>query len=557
MTLRSGRSFRLRHGSSGFLVRGGDGALSGLERLLWALTACALPLFVLWPVGAVLFESFVRDGSLSLRAYSGLLSRNAGLVRDSFLLSGTVTLCTLPLSTAIALRLVYGPRRGRGAVTAALALSTISPPFLCSMAYLMLFGRRGLVTWRLLGFEWNPYGFHGVLIMETVSLIGLAALLIAASLRRVDGALERASLDLGASPERTLRSVSLPLALPGLAAAALTIFVRSLSDFGTPLFLGGRFQVLASRAYTTLVGVGDFPLACAMNILLLLPALGILCLRSAEAGEGFSPSLGLTQDRSLRLPAGLLAVLDGVARAFVLLQVMVYGLILLGSVTRTWGTDFSPTTRHLSAILGFRMGSVLRSLVCSFAAALGGCLLAAVIASLLEGTGPGLRRTVQTVADLPYLMPGTFFGVGYLLVSVSLPFELGPTFLIAMNCLFRQLSPSLRAARAGLAQIDPALVQAVRDLGGGPRQVLTDLLIPRLRPFLRLGFLNAFSAAMTTTGPIIFLVSPYARVASIELFEAINEGDFGAASAMGTLLIAVVAGVNALAWRLSARRDAL
>lgn len=62
---------------------------------------------------------------------------------------------------------------------------------------------------------------------------------------------------------------------------------------------------------------------------------------------------------------------------------------------------------------------------------------------------------------------------------------------------------------------------------------------------------------MTTTGPIIFLVSPYARVASIELFEAINEGDFGAASAMGTLLIAVVAGVNALAWRLSTRRDAL
>lgn len=87
--------------------------------------------------------------------------------------------------------------------------------------------------------------------------------------------------------------------------------------------------------------------------------------------------------------------------------------------------------------------------------------------------------------------------------------------------------------------------------------MLTDLLIPRLRPFLRLGFLNAFGAAMTTTGPIIFLVSPYARVASIELFEAINEGDFGAASAMGTLLIAVVAGVNALAWRLSTRRDAL
>ena len=41
-------------------------------------------------------------------------------------------------------------------------LSTISPPFVGSMSYLMLFGRRGLITWRLLGLEWNTYGFHGV-----------------------------------------------------------------------------------------------------------------------------------------------------------------------------------------------------------------------------------------------------------------------------------------------------------------------------------------------------------------------------------------------------------
>ena len=66
---------------------------------------------------------------------------------------------------------------------------------------------------------------------------------------------------------------------------------------------------------------------------------------------------------------------------------------------------------------------------------------------------------------------------------------------------------------------------------------------------MRIGFVNSFSAAMTTTGPVIFLVSPYSRIASIELFEAINEGNFGAASAMGSLLILIIAVVNVLAWR--------
>lgn len=532
-------------------TRGGAG-LSGAELALWLLVGALLSAFVLWPVGSVLFESLVQDGRFSLSAYAGLFSKNAALVRDSFVLAGGVTLCTLLVGSAVAMRLVYGSRRARGAVVAALVLSTISPPFLCSMAYLMLFGRRGLVTWRLLGVEWNPYGFHGVLMMETASLTGLAALLIAASLQRVDGALERASLDLGGGPLRTLGFVSLPLALPGIAAAGLSVFVRALSDFGTPLFVGGRFQVLASRAYNTLIGVGDFPLACAMNVLLIVPALGILCLRE---GRTSGLTLGLAEARSLRLPRWLLAVLELPTWTFVAVQVMVYGLILLGSVTQTWGADFALTARHLSGILRFRTDSIVRSLLCSLAAGLGGCLLAAVLAPLLERAGPGLRRTVQAVADLPYLMPGTFFGVGYLLVSSRLPFEVGASFLIAMSCLFRQLSPSLRAARAGFAQVDPALVQAVRDLGGGPVRVLTDLLLPRLRPFMRLGFLNAFSAAMTTTGPIIFLVSPYARVAAIELFESINEGDFGAASAMGTFLILTVAAVNALAWRLGGRRQ--
>ena len=98
---------------------------------------------------------------------------------------------------------------------------------------------------------------------------------------------------------------------------------------------------------------------------------------------------------------------------------------------------------------------------------------------------------------------------------------------------------------------NPDLPYAVKDLGGGAANVLKDLLAPLLMPFLRLGFLNTFSAAMTTTGAIIFLVSPYVRVAAVELFESINEGDFGSASAMGSLLILIAAGVNAIVWKLS------
>lgn len=528
------------------------GALSGVELALWLAAGGGVLLFVLWPVAAVLRESLLVDGQWSLSAWRGLLGKNWPLALNSFAVAAAVAAATTALASLLAVKLLYGAPLGRKLLTAVLVLSTISPPFVGSMSYLMLFGRRGLITWRLLGLEWNPYGFHGVVMMEALSQLGVATLLAAASFHQVDGALERASLDLGAPPLRTLLNVSAPLARPGLTAAALMVFMRSLSDFGTPLFVGGRFQVLASKAYNTLIGVGDFPLACAMNALLVLPSLLLLAARREARGRSFSLRLAGARSLQLRGPSGWLP--EAAAWGFVAIELAVYGLILAGSVTKTWGADFTLTTAHLRSLWNFSGNGFAHSLICSVAAGLGGAVLGAVLARLLERSPTALRRGARMLIELPYLVPGTFFGVGYLLVSSSLPWEVPAGFLIAMNCLFRQLSPSTWSAQAGLAQINPELELAVRDLGGGQGRVLRNMLLPLLRPFMLVSFINAFSAAMTSTGPIIFLVSPYARVASVELFESINSGKYGDASAMASLLIAAILAVNALAWEVSERR---
>ena len=522
--------------------------ISPAERFLQFVIIISLSIFVLWPVVSVLVQSFIYRGSFSLRAYKGLFTKNFALVINSFALALSVALVSVVISTFIAVRLAYKDSPGNKIIIMLLALSSISPPFLCSMAYLMLFGRRGLITWRLLGLEWNPYGFHGVLLMESASVIGLTSLMIAASLRNIDGTLEEVSLNLGASPLKTFMSVSLPLAMPGIFAASLTAFMRSLSDFGTPLFVGGRFQVLASRAYNTLIGVGDFNTACAMNVLLVIPSLIIIFFRRTDSGLHNN---SLTKKNALKLPDSLLLPASLTAWTFALLQVMIYGLIFLGSVTQTWGVDFTLTLKHLSAIADFRTDSITRSLICSLTAALISCILSLVIVCAVPSLGKVAGRIILLTSDIPYLIPGTFFGVGYLLAFTRLPFEVPAVVLISSCCVFRQLSPVLNASRAGFSQINPDLIYSIKDLGGGAFHVLKDLLTPLLFPFLRVGFLNTFSASMTTTGAIIFLVSPYTRLAAIELFESINEGDFGAASAMGSLLIIIAAGVNILAYKLT------
>lgn len=525
------------------------------EQALWGLVWMCAGLFALWPVLEVLAQSIICDGVWSLAAWATLLGSQRALLTNSLLVAVLVTLMTLPLGMAVALWQTRGHHNGlRSVVRLTLLLALISPPFVGAMAFIMLFGRRGLVTWKLLGLDWNPYGLHGVVIMESFSLVALAAMLLTVTLRGVDRALENASRDLGMPPAKTLLYVTLPLCMPGILATALLVFVRALSDFATPLFVGGSFQVLASRAYTALIHMGDFQLAGAMNVLLLAPALlAVWAMRRLGTAQVFSLRLS-DEDPGFHLPRGLAAMTGAATFCWVASQWLLYGLVLLGAFTRTWGVDFTLTLDHLAALVDFRLSSIWRSLGCSLAAAAGGCALGALVAWLLRNTAPGRRQWVESLLDIPYMLPGTFFGLGYLLVYARLPFEVSAAVLIALNCLFRQLSPALRASMAGMRRVNPELESAVRDMGAGSLAHFRDVALPALRPSALFAFVTAFSASMVSTGPIIFLVTPQAKVMSVDMFESINSGSFGAANAMAAALIMLVLSVNILAEQVKSRR---
>lgn len=519
--------------------------------LLWAGVWILLILFVLWPVGEVLVQSFLRHGSWDFSIWGTLFTRQSGVLLHSIIAATLVTFFTILIAFFIALYLVYG-KKYRRLLNWVIMLSMISPPFVPSMAFIMLFGRRGYITWHLLGLEWNPYGLQGIVFMQTFTLTGLASLLMAISLHGLDHNLERASLDLGAAPFRTFLKITLPLARPGILAAALIVFVRSLSDFATPLFVGGSYHVLAARAYSALIDMGNFQLSAAMNVMLLVPALFCFwAARRMQTREVFSLGPGSNDDRLVPLPWHVNFAACSFTLLFLLAQLALYGLILLGAFTTTWGRNFTPTLAHLHALLDFNGTSIVRSLLIATFAGIGTAFLGMLGAWLLRGGGVKMRgvyaRLAEFAMEVPYMLPGTFFGLGYLLAFTRLPFEVSATILIAFNCLFRQLSPALRAGLAGVSGINPETENAARDLGAGPWQTFRDVTLPMLKPSAVFAFISAFAADIVSTGPIIFLVTPYAKVMSVDMFAAITAGDFGAANAMALAIILIVLAINSLA----------
>src|SRR5206468_3881993 len=83
--------------------------------------------------------------------------------------------------------------------------------------------------------------FTVAVVSQVFTFVPQAYLLIANVLGNIDVSLEEAAENLGAGPLTTLRRVTLSLARPGLASAALIVFILCLTDFGNPILIGGRY----------------------------------------------------------------------------------------------------------------------------------------------------------------------------------------------------------------------------------------------------------------------------------------------------------------------------
>jgi len=516
-------------------------------KILYISIIFSVLIFILWPILSVLFQSIYPEGKLDFVMYKNLFTENKELLLNSIFVSVLSSVIAVSFGLIIALYISHSNNNFKGFITGIILLTMISPPFVSSMVYMMLFGRRGLITYKLLGLNINPYGWQGVVIVQGLAHISLSALIIMAALKGVNRNLEYASLDSGASSFKTLINITIPLAKPGIMAALLISFIKSISDFGTPIIIGGSFKVLASQAYLNVVGLYNFPKAAAMSSLLLLPALAVFVVyrRLIEKKDIFSNKIKSADNTEIQLSNWLNFLIGIMTWTFVIIMLIKYITIFWGTFARTWGIDFSFSLRHIRKIKSSSIESYIRSLKYALIAGTAGSFIGLIFSYLMERKNFIGKNVLDFISNLPYMIPGTFFGIGYLLAFHGPPLALtGTGFIIIVNCIFRQLPITIRAGSAILKQLNPELEDSSRDLGAKGIYVFKDIILPNLKPAFLISFVNTFTTTMTTIGAVIFLVSPGSKVATVVLFDAIKEGNIGEGTAMASLLIITVLTIN-------------
>lgn len=531
------------------IIRSNIKSIRFFDILLPILIASLVIIFIIYPVFSLLETTVNIDGSFSLARYKNLMSDNIVIFKNSIFSSALSSILATVLALCIALCVTMAGKRLRAALMAILLVAMVSPPFIGSLAYIQLYGRRGWITHSILGLSLNPYNWYGVVLMQAISFAPLGALFMVGILDKVDMGLLKAARDLGSKPTRAIKDILFPIIRPGITANLLLAFIRALADFGTPIVIGGRFNTVASEIYMQITGYANLPYAATLNMLLFIPAIIIFgvyrwLMKRSDKLLTYT-GVGNTAEMLLESGRGFKIFINTISGIFFSVLTLQYISIFAGGFIKGVRGKYHFTWEHLQRVITFDLSSLYRSILYSLFVGIVGTLFAMVLAYYIERRKIPGRNILDFSVTIPYMIPGTCFGIAYLLAFSDGPLKLvGGASIVILNMLFRQLPNTSKIVGASLAQIPYSLEDAARDLGAGPLRVIRSIILPNLKGAFFSGFVYNFTSSMTTAGSILFLIQSEKKVAVFRLFDAINTAEYGVASILSAMIILVSLFVN-------------
>lgn len=555
-------AFAVRSAAAGAARLRRDPALLATVLVLWALLA----LFVLYPLLMLLGRAFFEGGRLSLAGVFGIVRDRNHLAAfwNSLLLATLVGLAGTTLGFLFAFTAARaGLSRGwRTVLEAATLLPLVSPPFTTAIAMIFSFGPRGLVTYQLLGLKGaTVYGLPSTLFSETVTYFPIAYLTLRPILAAIDTNVEEMAFSLGSSRWRVFRTITLPLAVPGLANAFLLLFAASLADFATPLILAGNdFPVLPTQAYLQITGLFDLRGGAVLSFVLLVPAFGVYLLQRYWVSRRYYVTI--TGKAGARTTIRSVAPLARIALiALCLLVTLIvcyfYALLLYASLVVALGANHAWTWRHYQVILTEGMKAIRDTLIIAGVGMPLGGLYAILVGYLVAKKAFPGRQAMEVVSMVNYALPGTIVGIAYLIAFNDPPLVLTGTAFIIVACYVLRYSPTgIRATVALLHQIDPSIEEASQGLGASSATTFRRVTLPLIVPAFFAGLGVVFIRSMTAISATIFLVSINWTLITVRILENITELSLGPAAAFSVLVVlivfAVISAISALLHRLRA-----
>ena len=518
-----------------------------------------------WPLRLTFHPAFPF---IALLGVSGQLFQMAG----NTLIVGAVdfgvipnTLIVATLTTALSstvgflMAFIFARYRflGSSVLRIALLIPLLSTPFVGAIGLKRMITAQGVLNNLFAGvmpFRVEITGLAAMVLVQTLLFYPIVFLNAYTALINIDPTEEEQAENLGASGFRLFRTVTLPLATPGLEAGALLVFILSLEDLGTPIIFAGTSaeKVLTYQIWKRFSPSGSISEE-AMALSLILLAISIIIFvairkyvslrRYAMLSKG-----GAWHPRSSKLSwtttVGVYILILGT----LFVATLPHTGVLLLAFAGQWGSSLLPDWFTLNNFVRVLNGPnfvryIENSFIYSTAATIIIVILgvsAAYLVSRKKVVGMG---SLDTLVTLPIAIPGIVIAAGLFIQFLASPISplVSAAPLLIISYTIRKFPFTVRAAFSGLEQTDKAMDEAAVVLGASRTRTFFTIIVPLVLLNVLAGGMLSFIYSMSEVSTSILIggANPPTAPWTYGMYNTLYGlgGGVFAAAAMGVLLM--------------------
>lgn len=513
---------------------------------------------ILCPLITVFAKAVISDGRLDLyRAWQAVANaENVQTVFNSLLLGVCVVLCSTLIAVPTAYLLARTQLAKHSWLDIIFMIPFMTPPYIASMGWILFMQKRGLLQQLLPATgAWSEgfFCFGGLVLVMSLHVFPFLMTMLKNAMLNIPASLEESGAVFGAGFTLRMRKIFAPLLTGNYAIGALLVFVKTLSEYGTPYTLGRRigFYVFTTdiHRYSTTAPI-DFGRSASLSSILVCICMAMWLMQNyiteknsyrLVSGKGSRPAR-----TKLSVPGQVgawlwvaLVILVAVGVPYFsiistsLIKLRGYGLAA-GNFTFDHYKELLTTPKALSSIQKSLFLAVSSATICSV-------IGTAVVAAVRKSKG-FFKKALEGVSLLPEMLPSIVLVIGIMLFWNAI-YKVIPLYntigIMVLAYVVLYLPYTVQYVTSAFTQINDSLLEAGRTFGGTPAYVFRRVTLPMISRGIFAGWMMIFIIAFRELVTASLIAPPNTLVVSTYINREFEQGSVSLGMAMAVLCVLI------------------
>ena len=528
------------------------------KTIAYAVIAFALFCFIIVPILTVFAETVMVDGRLDFASAIQTIGndRNLETIKNSLLLGVLVVIVSTIIATPLAFLLArteYGNKKWLDIV---LMIPFMTPPYIASMGWILFMQKRGLFQQL---FPWTGnlsegfFSLAGLVFVMSLHVFPFMTTILKNAILNIGINLEESGAVSGAGFWYRMRKIIMPLLTGNYAIGMLLVFVKILSEYGTPATLGKRigFYVFTTdiHRYATTAPI-DFGKAASLSAVLVSICLIMWYVQNYVTSKNtYNLVTGKGQKRKKYEIKRRTKILGGIYIALViiiaigvpyfsviatsLIKVRGYGLAAGNFTFQHYVDLFTANGKGIQALLTSTMLGVLVATIAS------------VIGTLIVVTirkAKRWKKIIEMKALLPEMVPNIVLVIGLMLfwnrIYNVIPLYNTIGFMILVYVVMF-LPYTIQYVSSALMQMGDSLIQAGRVCGASKMYIFRKITLPLIMQGVLYGWMMIFIIVFRELVAASLISPPNVQMVSTFIVKEFEQGSASVGMAMAVVCVLV------------------